>query len=103
MPVGNQTSTIPCSPEAIPTIEIPFQQIAMEVTGPLPMTRAGNHFILVVMDFSTRWPEAFVLMKMDSTKVILMLLEMFIWTRKPQEVVTDCGRNFISKMTKEFY
>ena len=35
----------------------PFRRIAMDVVGPLPRTRRGNRFILVVSDYATCYPE----------------------------------------------
>ena len=39
----------------------PFERIAIDVIGPIKTTRAGNRFICVVMDYFTKWPEAYAL------------------------------------------
>ena len=46
----------------------PFQRIAMDVVGPLPMIRMGNKYILVVCDYATRFPEAFALKSIDAER-----------------------------------
>ena len=39
----------------------PFERIAMDIVGPLPITSRNNRYMLVVIDYYTRWPEAFAL------------------------------------------
>ena len=40
-------------------IKEPFICIAMDIAGPLRITKKGSSYILVIMDFATKWPEAF--------------------------------------------
>ena len=35
---------------SMPVIGRPFQRIAMDVVGPLPMTASGNQYILVICE-----------------------------------------------------
>ena len=37
----------------LPVIGEPFKRIALDIVGPLPRTRKGNHFILVLSDYAT--------------------------------------------------
>lgn len=36
-----------------------MDSVALDVIGPLPRTKSGNIFILVIGDHFTRWMEAF--------------------------------------------
>ena len=36
----------------------PFERIEMDIVGPLPKTTRNNCYMLVVIDYYTRWPEA---------------------------------------------
>ncbi len=36
----------------------PFQSVAFDVIGPLPTTDSGKQFILVLIDYYTKWAEA---------------------------------------------
>ena len=36
-----------------------MERVAIDVVGPLPNTTSGNRFILVAVDYFTRWPEAY--------------------------------------------
>ena len=39
-------------------VKEPFYQIGIDVKGPLPRTSSGNRYIIVAMDYFTKWPEA---------------------------------------------
>jgi hypothetical protein len=39
-------------------IKEPFYQIGIDFVGPLPITDKGNRYIIVAMDYFTKWPEA---------------------------------------------
>ena len=42
----------------LPVIGVPFERMAMDIVGPLPRSRSGNRYVLVVCDYATRYPEA---------------------------------------------
>ena len=37
----------------------PLEKLAVDISGPLPVTEKGNKYILVVSDYFTRWVEAY--------------------------------------------
>ena len=39
-------------------IDVPFERIALDIVGPLPKTSCGHRYILVLVDYATRYPEA---------------------------------------------
>ena len=41
----------------------------VNVVGPLPRSRSGNRFILVICDYTTRYPEAIPLQNTDAAHV----------------------------------
>ena len=42
----------------LPIVSTPFQKIAMDIVGPLPRSRSGCCYILVICDYATWHPEA---------------------------------------------
>ena len=43
----------------MPLIDTPFERIAVYLVGPIaPVSDAGNRYILTVVDYATRYPEA---------------------------------------------
>ena len=86
----------------MPVITMPFTRIAMDMVGPLERTKSGNRQ-LVIMDYATRWPEAFPMKHTDSKAAADVLCELFTRTGVLTEILTDCGSNFISKTMQELY
>ena len=87
--------------QSLPVISEPFSRIGMDLVGPLPRTKLNNRYILVVMNYSTRWPEAFLLSTTESRAIADELLVLFIRVSVPKEIVTDCGANFLSRLMRE--
>ena len=85
----------------LPVMEVPFQRIGMDVVGPLPRSRTGNRFVLVVLDYATRYPEAIPLRTVDAEQVAEALMGFFPSVGIPVEILTDQGSNFMSKLLKE--
>ena len=89
--------------QPLPVIDVPFRRMAMDIFGPLRRTKAGNKYVLVIMDYATKWPEAFPLKTADSEAVARALIEVFARLGIPEEILTDNGSNFTSKMIEKFY
>jgi transposase InsO family protein len=86
----------------IPLIDTPFRRIAIDLIGELfPISDSGHRYILTVVDFSTRYPEAVALSKIDTETVSEALLGIFCRVGFPREVLSDQGRQFISDLMKE--
>lgn len=85
----------------LPVIAEPFQRIAIDIVGPLRRTTRGNKYILTLMDFTTRYPEAIPLRKIDSATVADALCEVFTRLGIPDEILTDQGSNFLSNLMKK--
>ena len=41
----------------LPILSEPFKRIAMDIIGPLPHSRPGKRYVLVICDYATRYPE----------------------------------------------
>ncbi|XP_072182290.1 uncharacterized protein [Diadema setosum] len=82
----------------VPIIGEPFQRIALDIVGPLPKSKKGNMYILVICDYSTRYPEAIPLRSTNADKIADELIKLFSRVGVPQEILTDQGSNFMSKL-----
>ena len=85
----------------LPIIETPFERIAMDLVGPLVKSARGHQYILVVLDYATRYPEAIPLRKTSAKVIAKELFQMFTRVGIPKEILTDQGTPFMSKVTKE--
>ena len=86
----------------MPIIDIPFQRIAIDLVGPIePMTERKNRYILTIVDYATRYPEAVPLARIDTETVAEALLEVFSRVGIPNEILTDMGTQFTSDLMKE--
>ena len=70
----------------------PMERVGVDITGPFPTTSSGNRFILVAMDYFTKWPEAFAIPNHEATTVARVLEDGF-FTRfgMPKELHSDQG------------
>jgi len=76
----------------------PWQSCAADLLGPLP----SGDYILVVVDYYSRYFEVAILKTITSTKVIEAMIPMFSRYGNPFSLRTDNGRQFISTEFEEF-
>ena len=81
----------------------PFEWIAMDVVGPLPRTRSGHRYVLVICDYATRYPEAVAMETVDAKVVAEELLKLFSRVGIPKEILTNQGSNLTSQLLAELY
>ncbi|UYV84336.1 K02A2.6-like [Cordylochernes scorpioides] len=80
----------------------PFERIAIDVAGPFPVTEGGNKYILVAMDYFTKWPEAYAIPNQGATTVAKVLMDNLICRfGVPLELHSDQGRNFEAGVFQE--
>ena len=53
----------------------PLEIMAMDVVGPLPTSKTGNKYILVISDYFTKWAEAFGIPNREAITVATKLVE----------------------------
>ena len=89
--------------EDIPTEPaLPFVRVGLDIIGPLPNTKLGNQYLLVLVDYFTKWVEAEPTATIESSDVMRFLLKVFSRHGIPQILVTDNGPQFFSDKTKAF-
>jgi len=87
---------------SLPTVNCPFERVAVDVVGPFPETTKGNKVLVVFIDHFTKWSEAFAVPNQEA-KTIARLLVTEIISRYsiPKELLSDRGTNFLSKIVAE--
>ena len=74
----------------MPLMDTPFVCVAIDLIGPIhPPTDDGHQFILTVVDYATRYPEATPLKKIDTERVAEALVEIYSRVGVPREVLSD--------------
>ena len=79
----------------------PVEHIAIDVLGPLPVTEAGNKYILIIANYFTEWVEAFSLHNQEAKTVADKLNEVICQFGIPLIIYSDQGRNFESALFAE--
>ena len=64
---------------SMPLISCPFEQVAMDLIGPLPRSKRGNKYILTIVDYATRvrYLEAVALPSTEVSRIARELLLLF--------------------------
>ena len=90
--------------EKVPLVDTPFKKVGIDLVGPLiPASERGKRYILVMVDYATRYPEAVALKNIDTESVAEALWEMWSRVGIPEEVQSDRGTQFTSAVMAEVY
>ena len=74
----------------------------MDLVGPiLPPSEMGHRYILTLVDYATRYPEAVPLKNIETETVAEALMDMYSRLGIPEEVLSDLGTQFVSKCMDE--
>lgn len=85
-----------------PLIDEPFHRVAVDLVGPItPISSKGNRYILTLVDYATRYPEAVPLRNIDTATVAEALMSIYSRVGLPKEMLTDRGSQFTSGVMKE--
>ena len=88
--------------QSVPWVHIPFDKVAIDLIGPLyPVTNRGKRYILTVVDYATRYPEAVPLEKIDTESIAEALMGIFSRVGFPREILSDNGTQLLSQVMRE--
>ena len=80
----------------------PTQVMAVDLLGSLPESKNGNHYVLVVGDYFSRWMEALPVPNQEASTVAEKLVdEVFLRFSPPEQLHSDQGRQFESNLMME--
>ncbi|KAK3019375.1 hypothetical protein RJ639_003955 [Escallonia herrerae] len=93
----------PAAPLSILTSPIPFAMWGMDILGPFPMATGQRRFVIVAIDYFTKWTEAESLATITASKC-----EEFFWKNVvcrfgvPKILITDNGKQFDNSNFRSF-
>ncbi|KAK2997736.1 hypothetical protein RJ639_024902 [Escallonia herrerae] len=93
----------PAVPLSILTSPIPFAMWGMDILGPFPMATGQRRFVIVAIDYFTKWTEAEALATITASKC-----EEFFWKNVvcrfgvPKILITDNGKQFDNSNFRSF-
>ena len=85
-----------------PPAYLPFERVATDILGPLHQTTEGHKYIVVFIDYATKWVEAVPLKDTTASTIARAFVENVV-TRfgSPVELYSDKGANYLSAILQE--
>nr|XP_018672786.1 uncharacterized protein zf(cchc)-26 isoform X2 [Ciona intestinalis] len=88
--------------QKMPLIDVPFERVAVDLVGPIqPPSEKGHRYLLTMVDYATRYPEAVPLKNIATEDVAEALVDIFSRVGVPSEILSDQGTQFMSGCMKE--
>lgn len=76
----------------------PLELVGMDLVGKLNVTDGGNQYICVMVDYFTKWAEAYPLKSKTADEVTNCILDFFYKFGAPKRLLTDQGSEFRNKV-----
>lgn len=75
----------------------------MDLVGKLATSSGGYQYICVMVDYFTKWPQAYPLKSKNAVEVTKCILDFFYTFGAPQRLLTDQGSEFCNKVRYNIY
>ena len=79
-----------------------MNKIAIDIVGPLRRTEKNNAYIMTIYDTFSHWPSAYPIESTEAGTVIACLKKHIALYSVPAKIISDRGRNFMSKEVEAF-
>lgn len=76
----------------------PFELIGMDLIGKVVKTEDNNQYIAVMVDYFTKWPEAYPLTSKSAADVAQCIIKFFYRFGAPKRILTDQGKEFVNEV-----
>ena len=79
----------------------PFERVGVDLME-MPLTERGNRYVIVFLDYLTKWVEAYPLSEQTSKTIARVLVDMVICRHGvPQQLLSDRGATLLSVVMRE--
>ena len=92
---------VPLTP--IPTVSEAFSRVNMDIIGPLPLTKKRNKYIITIIDYATRYPEAVPITNKREKTLIKAMIDIFSRVGFPKEIISDQDPSFMGKLITKLF
>ncbi|GAA6080783.1 uncharacterized protein LOC113073276 [Tachysurus ichikawai] len=83
-------------------VQRPWEMLGVDLMGPFPRSSSGNVYLLVLVDYYSRWVELFGLRKATAETISkVMIDEVFTRWGVPNYLLSDRGPQFVSSVLQE--
>ncbi|CAG2230871.1 unnamed protein product [Mytilus edulis] len=80
----------------------PMERVAIDILGPLPLTKRQNRYVLVLCDCFSKWTEAYAIPDQESLTIARTIVNEFICRfGSPLQLHSDQGRSFEAKLFQD--
>jgi Integrase zinc binding domain/Integrase core domain len=91
------------TPMQLHEVREPWHTMGIDIMGPFPVTARQRRFLLVIVDYFTRWIEIFPMRTITSTDIVEVLInQVFARYGLPRYILSDNGPQFVSNLFSEF-
>ncbi len=80
-----------------------WQQIGIDLVGPLPQSPEGHEYMLTVIDYFSKWVELFALKDKKATSVAQCLFQLMCCFGPAKIHISDQGREFCNELHQQMY
>ncbi|XP_072562184.1 uncharacterized protein [Paramormyrops kingsleyae] len=81
--------------------KVPFELVGMDLIGKLVMTEEKNQYTCVMIDYCTRWTQAYALKSKTAKEVTECILKFVYQFEVPKRILTDQGKEFVNTINTE--
>ncbi|GFU47908.1 transposon Tf2-8 polyprotein [Trichonephila clavipes] len=79
-----------------------FETLAIDLFGPLPESKDGKRWILIIEDCTTKWVELFALLNATAKECAITLIEeVLLRYGIPRRLISDNGTQFVSAVMQQ--
>ncbi|RUS80747.1 hypothetical protein EGW08_011470 [Elysia chlorotica] len=79
-------------------MDVPFKRVAVDLVGPIdPTSEDGHRYILTLVDYATRYPEAVTLKRIVAEALVNIYSRLGV----PEKILSDQGTQFMSACMRE--